>query len=172
MGTIFMWLKKSQSPKIFVAVPQASHFLTFNHLFAIIFSSAKDVVYINYTGRILRKRPAFWSPLPLYLSFLYGGYTLNKDRMVHIYAAQYFLVTSYWRCPTDRVWSKFLSLIHCKVYNDNCLLNNFAVFKLRLKWLTLHKRGHYHRNNCCKQTLYSWLNPPFQNLRFILSGRW
>ena len=71
MGTIFMWLKKSQSPKIFVAVPQASHFLTFNHLFAIIFSSAKDVVYINYTGRILRKRPAFWSPLPLYLSFLY-----------------------------------------------------------------------------------------------------
>ena len=81
--------------------------------------------------------------------------TYNKDRMVHIYAAQYFLVTSYWRCPTDRVWSKFLSLIHCKVYNDNCLLNNFAVFKLRLKWLTLHKRGHYHRNNCCKQTLYS-----------------
>ena len=71
MGTIFMWLKKSQSPKIFVAVPRASHFLTFNHLFAIIFSSAKDVVYINYTGRILRKRPSFWSPLPLYLSFLY-----------------------------------------------------------------------------------------------------
>ena len=105
-----------------------------------------------------------------YFTYIYSIH--NKDRMVHIYAAQYFLVTSYWRCPTDRVWSKFLSLIHCKVYNDNCLLNNFAVFKLRLKWLTLHKRGHYHRNNCCKQTLYSWLNPPFQNLRFILSGRW
>ena len=29
--------------------------------------------------------------------------------MVHIYAAQYFWVMSYWLCPTDCVWSKFLS---------------------------------------------------------------
>ena len=42
----------------------------------------------------------------------------NKDRMVHIYAAQYFLVTSYWRCPTDRVWSKFLSLIHPAIIKE------------------------------------------------------
>ena len=116
--------------------------------------------------------PKLFRPMLGKLEIQLASSDVNKDRMVHIYAAQYFLVTSYWRCPTDRVWSKFLSLIHCKVYNDNCLLNNFAVFKLRLKWLTLHKRGHYHRNNCCKQTLYSWLNPPFQNLRFILSGRW
>ena len=38
--------------------------------------------------------------------------------MVHIYAAQYFLVTSYWRCPTDRVWSKFLSLIHPAIIKE------------------------------------------------------
>ena len=36
-------------------------------------------------------------------------YHLNKDRMVHKCAAQYFLVMSYWLCPTDRVRSKFLS---------------------------------------------------------------
>ena len=34
---------------------------------------------------------------------------INKDRMVHKYAAQYFLVMSYWLCPTDRIRSKFLS---------------------------------------------------------------
>ena len=95
MGTIFMWLKKSQSPKIFVAVPQASHFLTFNHLFAIIFSSAKDVVYINYTGRILRKRPAFWSPLPLYLSFLYDQNTTNKG-ILDLYRAIWVLKKKVW----------------------------------------------------------------------------
>ena len=43
---------------------------------------------------------------------------INKDRMVHIYAAQYFLVTSYWQCPTDRVWSKFLSLIHPAIIKE------------------------------------------------------
>ena len=34
---------------------------------------------------------------------------INKDRMVHKYAAQYFLVMSYWLCPTDRIRSKCLS---------------------------------------------------------------
>ena len=51
-----------------MAVPRASLSII---CLPIIFSSARDVVYINYTGRILRKRPSFWSPLPLYLSFLY-----------------------------------------------------------------------------------------------------
>ena len=53
-----------------MAVPRASLSII---CLPIIFSSARDVVYINYTGRILRKRPSFWSPLPLYLSFLYGS---------------------------------------------------------------------------------------------------